>query len=45
MYTNKRLLNDIATQIQAQGVNYPKTFQSLTNDINTNTILTSLQLR
>lgn len=38
-------MNDIVRKIQSTGVDYPRTFQSLTNDLNTNTILTSMQLR
>lgn len=45
MYTNERVLGQIAEKIQVGGVDYPKTYQSLINDQHTNTILTNIQLR
>jgi len=43
LYTNTRLMGDITAKIQLGNVNYSKTYQNLTNDSNTNTILWALQ--
>jgi hypothetical protein len=43
MYTNERLMGDICETIQKGNVNYSKTYQNLTNDQNTNTILWAIQ--
>lgn len=45
LYTNGRLVNDIAHTIDEMNIDYPKTYKNLTNDANTNTILTAIQLR
>jgi hypothetical protein len=41
LYTNSRLLNDIAMKIDSSDIDYPKTFNNLISDENTNTILTA----
>lgn len=45
LYTNTRLISDIAQKIQTGNVNYSKTYQNLTNDANLNTILWATQNR
>ena len=45
MYTNERVINDIADLIERTETDYPKSYQQLVkSDIN-NTILTAMQLR
>ena len=42
LYTNGRLVNDIAEKIDQMNIDYPKTYNNLTKDVNTNTILTAI---
>ncbi len=45
LYTNTRLMGDIGSKIVQGNVNYPKTYQNLTGDQNTNQILWAIQNR
>jgi len=45
MYTNARFIDDITEKIEFNGIDYPRTFANLTNDMNTNTILNAIQNR
>ena len=42
MYTNARFIDDITEKIEFNGIDYPRTFANLTNDMNTNTILEAI---
>lgn len=45
MYTNARFIDDITEKIEFNGIDYPRTFANLTNDMNTVTILEAIQNR
>jgi hypothetical protein len=45
IYTNTRLISDIGEKISTTNINYPKSYKNLTQDTNTNTILTAIQNR